>query len=337
MFVVKVHSLDKRLGHLFHRGVRAEEAAELVHRHLYIFHLIALDFGHELHHCTAREPLLLAHASQPLSLGQRRRHLVAVHHGEERFLLGRLQIRQLYRRSQGNPSVIHHLEDFGDQVREADITLDLRCAVAGLFTYDLRGSHPLKIGTNLVQIFGATCFTVKSLHFHLVREGFLRRQNVLSLQVAVHHSNDGLLVGQLADNHRHGVHPQCLAGRQPPMAGDQLISAALLGPRQGGRQHAGVGNALHQLPHLRVVFHLEGVALEGRQLRQRKLLHLGLAGVRTLLLGHEQLVIAAQAQINGLVFQFHHFSFCCNQRSYCFSSLTGAFCCRSAPFSRSVR
>lgn len=37
MFVVKVHSLDKRLCHLFHRGVRAEIAAELVHRHLDIF------------------------------------------------------------------------------------------------------------------------------------------------------------------------------------------------------------------------------------------------------------------------------------------------------------
>ena len=68
MFVVKVHSLDKRLGHLFHRGVRAEETAERIHRHLDIFHLIALDFGHQLHHCTVSKPLLLAHASQPLSL-----------------------------------------------------------------------------------------------------------------------------------------------------------------------------------------------------------------------------------------------------------------------------
>ena len=173
--------------------------------------------------------------------------------------------------------------------------------------------------------------------FHLVREGFFRRQNVLSLQVAVHHGNDGLLVGQLADDHRHGVHAQRFAGRQPTVAGNQLVPAAFLGPRQGRRQDAGFGNAFHQLRHLRVVFHLEGVVLEGRQLRNRKLLHLGLAGVRTLLLGHEQLVIAAQTQINGLVFQFHHLSFCCNQCSYCFSSLTGAFCCRRALFSRSVR
>ena len=130
MFVVKVHSLDKRLGHLFHRGVWPEISAERIHRHLDIFHLIALDFGHQLHHFTVSKPLLLAHASQPLSLGQRRRHLVAVHHGEERFLLGRLQIGQLHCRSQGNLSVVHHLEDLGDQIREADIALDLVAAIA---------------------------------------------------------------------------------------------------------------------------------------------------------------------------------------------------------------
>ena len=54
MFVVKVHSLDKCFGHLFHRGVRAEIAAELVHRHPHIFHLIALDFGHQLQRFIAR-------------------------------------------------------------------------------------------------------------------------------------------------------------------------------------------------------------------------------------------------------------------------------------------
>ena len=42
MFVIKVHGLDKRLGHLLHGGVRTEKAAELVYRHLHIFHLIAL-------------------------------------------------------------------------------------------------------------------------------------------------------------------------------------------------------------------------------------------------------------------------------------------------------
>ena len=125
----KAGRLDKRLGHLLHGGVRTEKAAELVYRHLHIFHLIALNLGQKLQHRVIRESLRLAHAPQPPGLRQGRRYLIAVHHGEEHFLLRRLQIGQLHRRSQGDLALVHQLQDVGDQVGESDVALDLVAAV----------------------------------------------------------------------------------------------------------------------------------------------------------------------------------------------------------------
>lgn len=57
---------------------------------------------------------MVFYAPQPPGLGQGRRYLIAVHHGEEHFLFRRLQIGQLHRRSQGNLALVHQLQDVGD-------------------------------------------------------------------------------------------------------------------------------------------------------------------------------------------------------------------------------
>ena len=153
------------------------------------------------------------------------------------------------------------------------------------------------------------------LKFHLVSKCLFRRQDMLSLQVAVHHRDNGFLVGKITDDHGHCFHTERAAGSKPSVSGNQLISAAVLRTCQRRSKNAGIGNALHQLGHFFIVLHLERVILKGRKLCQRNLLDLWFPDIRTFLIVHEQLIVAGQSQINYLVFLHKIIPFCCNQRS----------------------
>ena len=148
---------------------------------------------------------------------------------------------------------------------------------------------------------GRSSLMLQSIVFHLVRKGLLRRQDMLPLQVAVHHGDNSLLVCQVADNHRHGVHPQCLARCQPPVAGDQLIAAVRQRPCQRRREHTGIGNAPHKLRHFLVLLHLEGVILKGCEGSQRDCLYLWLFRIESFLRAHKKLLVPCQPQINQSV------------------------------------
>ena len=126
-----------------------------------------------------------------------------------------------------------------------------------------------------------------SLHFHLVRERFLRWQDMLPLQVTVHHRDNSFFVRQITDDNGHRLHSQCFAGGKPSVAGDQLIAASVFRTRQRGSKNAGIGNALHQLCHFLVILHLERVILKGRKLCQRNLFDLRFSDIRTFLIVHK--------------------------------------------------
>ena len=182
---------------------------------------------------------------------------------------------------------------------ESDVSEHLISAFTGTFA-DFR--RCVEIRRNLRRIlFKATRLPFHRIHFHLVRKGLLRRQNMLPLQVAVHHGDNSLLVCQVTDNHRHGVHPQCLARCQPPVAGDQLIAAVRQRPCQRRREHAGIGNAPHELRHFLVLLHLKGVISKGCEGSQRDCLYPWLFRIEPFLRAHKKLLIPGQPQINQSV------------------------------------
>ena len=60
--------------------------------------------------------------------------------------------------------------------------------------------------------------TLNRFHFHLIRLCTLAGQNVLALQIAVHHLNHRLVIVHIADNYRQGFQPGQLCRVLPPVA-----------------------------------------------------------------------------------------------------------------------
>ena len=117
---------------------------------------------------------------------------------------------------------------------------------------------------------------------------------MLALEIGVHHGDHSLVVRHLPDDHRHVLQPQSLAGGKSPVAGYQLVAAALQRPGQTWGEDAHLADALHDPLHLLVVLYLEGVILEGAKLGQRNPLHLFELRFVPFLLGGEQLVHAGE-------------------------------------------
>ena len=177
---------------------------------------------------------------------------------------------------------------------ESDVALDLVAAVAAVLCKQF-------VCSQLRPKLGRSSLMFQSIVFHLVRKCFFRWQDVLPLQVAVRHGDNSLLVRQVTDNHRHGVHPQRLARCQPPVAGDQLIAAVRQRPCQRRREHADIGNAPHELRHFLVLLHLKGVISKGCEGSQRDCLYPWLFRIEPFLRAHKKLLIPGQPQINQSV------------------------------------
>ena len=85
-------------------------------------------------------------------------------------------------------------------------------------------------------------------------------------QVIVRHSEDGLVIGHIADDTGHIDKPSQFAGPLAAVSGDNLISAALTGPHQRRLIDSGSFNRLHQPLHFRIVPDAKGMIFERVQL-----------------------------------------------------------------------
>ena len=141
------------------------------------------------------------------------------------------------------------------------------------------------------------------LQLHLVGKGALAGQDVLALDVAVHHDDGGCVVVQRADDHRHGRKPRQFAAAFAAVSGDQLIAALLAWPRDGRHQHAMLADALGGIQHALVVPHLEGVVPEGMQFGKGYLPHLFPAFIRAAFFGGKQVIERCQPYVSGAAFQ----------------------------------
>lgn len=122
---------------------------------------------------------------------------------------------------------------------------------------------PLKILLNLGRIFRRP----SSLPFHgiqlqFVGFGFLAGQQVLAVDVVIHHQNVRFLVAVIADDDGAGIQPHRFRAVIPPMAGNDLIATTLAGPDDQRLRNADVFNTVHK-PHQIRRGAVNGVRLAG--------------------------------------------------------------------------
>ena len=110
-----------------------------------------------------------------------------------------------------------------------------------------------------------------SFQLHFIRLRPFRGQDILSLEVAVHHDDGGSVSVNVADNDGHGGQPRQLTGVFAAVACDQLITAVLPWPCQRGDEDAVLLDAFGGFLHGRILPHLKGVIRERMQLRERNL------------------------------------------------------------------
>ena len=105
--------------------------------------------------------------------------------------------------------------------------------------------------------------TLNRFHFHLIRLCTLAGQNVLALQIAVHHDDDSFVIVQITDNGGNLVHPRQLTGALPPMPGHNFISAVRHRSGDNRHQHSIFLHALHRFHHPVIVQYAEWMIFEG--------------------------------------------------------------------------
>lgn len=101
-----------------------------------------------------------------------------------------------------------------------------------------------------------------SLQLHFIRLRPFRGQDILPLDVAVHHEDGGGVVVHLADDAGQILKPRQFAAVLAAVSRHDLISAVLAGADDGGDEYAVLPDALRRFLHGLVVPHLEGVVGE---------------------------------------------------------------------------
>ena len=112
------------------------------------------------------------------------------------------------------------------------------------------------------------------VHFHLVGIGTLAGKDVLPLQIAVHHHNDGGIVIHFPDDAGDSLYAGDFRCVVPAMAGDNLITPIGVWPHQQRGSYAIFPNALRRFLHFLIVPHLKRMSLKFMQLPDGNPLHL---------------------------------------------------------------
>ena len=110
-----------------------------------------------------------------------------------------------------------------------------------------------------------------SFQLHFIRLRPFRGQDILSLEVTVHHDNGGSVPVNVADNDWHGSQSCQLTGVFAAVACDQLVAAVLPWPCQRRDEDAVFLDAFGGFLHGRILPHLKGMIRERMQLRERNL------------------------------------------------------------------
>ena len=159
------------------------------------------------------------------------------------------QVGQLDCRIEGQLFSVHHIQQLRNQLRQTDKPLYLPGAVAGRLTDQLCRSE---LCANLAQSgVGALSLMGQGFHLHAVGKRPLAGENVLSLQVAVHHGNHGGIVVHFPDNGLDIRFAGKLRCPEPAVSGDDFKFAVLRRAYQNRVNHASrhdaVDGVLHQL------------------------------------------------------------------------------------------
>ena len=247
---------------------------------------------------------LLAVFFQPLGLGERRRSLLAVHCVQQIHLFLFFEERQLIGGVEGDFLLIHHVQQFGDQLGEADITKNLVFTLADLFSQYLARLLP-KIVPNLGTIFfgRSASLSLHSFQLHLVGKSPFTGEQAFPLQIAVNHDDGGLVIVQIPHNDRHGFLARQLTGPVTPVPCHQLIAAVRVRSGNGRNQYAILPDAVGGLHHGLIVLDLEGVILERVQLGQGDFQNLFPLGVGAAFLGGKQVIYRGQLYFFRAAFQ----------------------------------
>ena len=132
--------------------------------------------------------------------------------------------------------------------------------------------------------------SLHSFQLHLVGKSPFTGEQAFPLQIAVNHDDGGLVIVQVADNHRHGFFTRQLASSVPPVPGNQLIAAIRVRAGNGRDQYAVLPDAVGGLHHGLIVLDLKGVILEWVQLRQGNFHDFFTLGVGAAFLGGKQVI-----------------------------------------------
>ena len=86
------------------------------------------------------------------------------------------------------------------------------------------------------------------VQLQLVGFGFLAGQQVLAVDVVIHHQNVRFLIAVIADDNGAGIQPHGFRAVIAPVAGDDLIPASVAGTDDQRLRDADVLNTIHK-PH----------------------------------------------------------------------------------------
>ena len=137
---------------------------------------------------------------------------------------------------------------------------------------------------------------------HFIGKSPFTRQQLLTLQIAVHHDNCSSIVVKITNDNRHGFLARQLRRMMPPVSRNQLIAAVRVRTRNRGDKHAILAHAVHCVLHRRIVLNLEGMISERMQLTQRDFLHLFPLGIRSAFFRRKKVIDRFQLDVSGAAF-----------------------------------
>ena len=175
-----------------------------------------------------------------------------------------LEIRQLYGRVKGNFSVIHHVQQFGNEFRETDEALDLVATIGRGFSDYINCTFSDRIVTKLVTIFlgWPPGLPFQGFQLHPISKSPLAGEQAFTLYVAVNHDDCRRIVVKVADNNGHGFKPCQFTSALASVSRNQLIPALLTGTGDGGDEYAILSDAVGGVKHTFIVHDFERMMLE---------------------------------------------------------------------------
>ena len=101
---------------------------------------------------------------------------------------------------------------------------------------------------------------------HFISKSPFARQQLLTLQIAIHHDDRGSIVVEVTNDDRHGFLACQLGCMMPPVSSNQLVAAVRIRTRNRGDKHAILAHTVYCVLHRRIVLNLEGMISERMQL-----------------------------------------------------------------------